>query len=183
MLSTLKMFPRKTIIAAALAVVVIIAGLVLIYYQFSNLRDLRAEVEEEETALLQAREELNRRQAIRADEQHYREQVDAFEKMIPANPEEEEVLRYFDRLAEEYDFRVIEIRFEGRQAFEEQGYVKMPLRISLEGSYRGLSNLLGHLYEGERAVRVDDVRISGAPEDPEKLPINLSANAFYRIQE
>ncbi len=168
------------IVVGALLFLLVIVMAVL---QFTNLQGLREQVAEEEMAVNQARALLNRRMEHRENAPEYEERIEVLKVLIPESPQEEQVLRYFDYLAREYDLNVQQISFGGREENEEEGYVRMPLSITIEGRYQHLIDLLDHLYTGDRAVRVDNVGISMAesPEHRANIRASISASAFYSI--
>ena len=172
---------HKKIIMVALVILAIVAGLVLIYVQYNNLRQLKIEVEEEELTLNRFKALLEQRLEHEKNAPIYQKEIAMLQVMMPDKPEEEELLRYFAYLAEEYDLRVNQIGFGARVIDEEKGFVQMPLAINLEGRYHQLVNLLGHLRHGERAVRIDNLDVSLSGEDSAQLQINISASAFHRI--
>lgn len=170
---------RKEIIVIVVAVAAVILGSALIFIQLSNLRTLRSDRENEEFMLNQSRSQLQRLQEYRDNAPFYQERIAALRVLIPEQPEEEQILRYFSTLAEDYDLALSEIRFDGR-IDNEEGYVAMPLTIVLEGRYRQIVGFLNYLRHGERAIRVDNINLAlSIPEDT-TLRINLNANAFYR---
>ncbi len=172
---------RKALLITALAVVAVIVGLALIYLQAYSLRGLNAEVENEKIALAQSEAILIKRLEHQKNALVYQENYAKLKLMIPDNPEEEEILRYFAYLAEEYDLSVPEIRFRERVANEEQGYIRMPLEITIEGRYRELVALLDHLNRGERAVRINTIGITLSSGETAQLRIVVSASAFHGI--
>jgi Tfp pilus assembly protein PilO len=174
---------RKNLLLTILAVIAIIAGIALVVLQVLNVRDLRQQAEEEQLALDSSRAMLARRQEHRENAPAYRERIAVYEQMVPGEPGEEQILRYFDLLSDEYDIRVIEIRFDNREINEDPGYVRMPLTVTLEGRYQDLIGLLGHLRDSGRAVRVNDVRITLTQDPPARVRIVLTASAFYSSLE
>lgn len=178
----LKLLSRKekVIIIAALAAIVL--GLVLIYLQAANIRSLNAELEDEEFLLNQSRAHLQRLQEYEANAPFYRDRIAAVNLLLPDQPQEEQILRYFARLAEDYDLTLSEIRFAARTSSEE-GFIIMPLNIIVEGRYRQLVSFLNALRYGERAVRVDTISIAVTVPGEAKLRININANAFHKTGE
>lgn len=168
---------RKYLIIALAVVVIALAGL-LIYFQYSKLMDLRAEVEEEEIALEAARATLERRFEYQQRADEYEERLDYALAKMPTRAEEEGVLRYIHHLAGEYDLRPVEITFEEHYQAEE-GYMNMPLSITIEGSYNGIRRLFNDLYSGDRAVRIDNFDVTRAGGNGLDLQVNISAYTFY----
>jgi len=166
---------RKYIIIGITALAIILA-LVMIFLQFSTFRDLQAEVEEEETALEEARAHLARLQEHRDRAAEYEERLAFAEKMIPPEPEEDRLLRYIHRLAHEYDLRAREINFGSRAV--EGNYTVMPFTLDIEGSFRDLGAFFNHLYNGDRAIRINDLDLSRGGGGG-TTTVSISANAFY----
>ena len=174
---------RKPIVITALAVFAVIIGLALIFLQAANLRHLKTEVEDEKMALDQSEALLNQRLEHQKNAVAYQERYARLKLMIPDNPEEEEILRYFAYLAEEYDLEIPDIRFGERVASEGQAFIQMPLEIAMEGRYRELVALLNHLNRGERAIRVNTIGITLSSAEPAQIQIVISAGAFHSIIE
>lgn len=176
---------RKDLMIMILAGLLLLFAIVMTVLQFNNLRELRAAVKEEEMAVMEARAVLTRRLEYRANAPEYEERIRILELMMPDTPQEEQILRYFEYIAEEHDLRVQQINFGGRVINEEQGFVRMPLSITLEGRFINMVDLFAHLYHGERAVRVDNISISLAPTPdlPANTRVSISANAFHSINE
>ncbi len=167
----------KDYLLPALAVLVVILSAVLIYIQANNLSNLRAEVEEEEMAVVAAQTRLTRLMSHRDNAAEYEQRLRVAKVLIPDRAGEEELIRYFQRLSEDNDLRVIEIRFDGRNATEE--YTAMPLALIVEGSFQDIRIFLRQLRNGSRAVRVDDLRLARAGDADSFLRVSISASAFY----
>ncbi len=170
---------KRQYIIIGVAALAFILGLVLIYYQYNVLMDLRAEVEEEEIAVDAAQADLNRLLSHRDRAGEYRDRLEFARGKIPEAAREEEVLRYFQRLIDEHGLKASEIIFE--EHVEEEGYTTIPLSLTLEGSYSGARKLLGNLRGSNRAIRVDEISLSRA-EGGSELQISITANTFYRSQ-
>ncbi len=173
--------PRKEITILAVAALLLLFALAIAVLQFNNLRDLRALVEEEEMAVMQARATFNQRLEHRENAAEYEERIRVLQLLVPQAPREDQVLSYFDFLSAKYDLDVQQISFGEREENEEAGYTRMPLSITIEGRYQNLADFLAHLYDGERAVRVDNVSISLAetPEERANIRVSISAGTFY----
>ncbi len=172
---------RKEIVPIIVTALLLILAIVMTVLQFTNLQDLREQVAEEEIAVTEARALLNRRLEHQANAPEYEERIRVLELLVPEAPREDQLLRYFEYLAREYDLNIQQISFGEREENEEAGYVRMPLTITIEGRYQHLINLLDHLYNGDRAVRVDNVGISltESPEHRANIRVSITASAFY----
>ncbi len=172
----------RTTIFIALAVLAIVAGSLLIFAQVNAVRGLRAEIEQERSALAQSQAELARLEQLRDSAPFYRDRLDALQRLIPAEPGEDTLLRYIHSLADEFDLRVVEVRFGSRSEAAGNQPVTMPLGLTLEGSYPDLLEALHYLRNGQRALRMDNLRLSKMGASAE-VRATLSANAFYRAAD
>lgn len=163
-----------------LAALAILIGLVFLILQINGSKSLRASIEDEKIALAQAEAVLQQRLEYQANAPLYREKAARYKIMMPSQPQEEDILRTVNLLAEEYDLRVQEVRFDTRVLNPENGFVQMPLVISAEGSYSSLIQMLDHLMWGGRAFRVDQVDINLAGTDQSGIRFVLRASVFYR---
>lgn len=168
---------KRKYMVIALAVLVVVLSAVLIYVQANTLSDLREQVEEEEIAVLTAQTRLNTLMQHRNNAEEYEQRLRDAKRKIPDQAGEEEILRYIHRLADNNDLKAVEIRFGGRS--EAEGYIAMPLSITLEGGFQDTRILLRQLRNGDRAIRVDDIRLNRMGDAGASLRINISANAFY----
>lgn len=168
---------KRKYLVIALAVLVVILSAVLIYVQAAALSDLREQVEEEEIAVLTAQTRLNNLMQHRENADEYQFRLNEAKRKIPDRAGEEEILRYIHRLANDNNLQAVEIRFDGRS--EADGYTAMPLAITLEGGFQDTRILLRQLRNGDRAIRVDDIRLNRMGDASASLRINISANAFY----
>ena len=169
----------RTAVILTLAIVAAIIGAILIYVQVGINRTLKEEALAEQLKLTQAQAQLARYHQLRDNAPVYREQLAVLKRMIPADPGEELLIRQIYYLADDAKLRVNEIRF-GTRA-KKNGYVEIPLEITLEGGFQGLLKTLSDLRAGSRAIRVHNVRVS--KQGDTKVRITISANAFYNEAE
>ena len=167
----------KKYLPIVLAILVLVLSAVLIYTQYNALSNLRAEVEEEEMLLNASRARLNRLIDHRNNAQEYEMRLEYAIRMIPQEAGEDSILRYIQQLSKQYDMRAVEIRFDNRSI--EENYTTMPILITLEGNYSDLQRLLRQLREGNRVVRVDDIRVSRTGAAGSELRVTLSTATFY----
>jgi len=162
-----------------LAVALLAAGCLLIYFQLSANRVLREEAVFEQQQIALAQAQLARYRQLRQNAPAFRRQLEDLRRLIPGAPGEEALIRAVYYLADDAGLRVTEIRFDSR--VEAEMYTQMPLVLTLEGGYQGLLQTLHSLRAGDRAIRVDELRVSGRPDGAAGVQIILSANAFYRM--
>jgi Tfp pilus assembly protein PilO len=171
----------KKYLVIILAILVVVLSFTLVYIQNTTLANLRVEVEMEEQALSIAQANLARLMNLRANAAEYEQRLVYAERMIPADAGEEAILRYFYRLSDEYDIKVVEIRFDNRSVGET--FNTMPLVLNLEGNYSNLSRLLRRLRDGDRVFRVNNIQISRTGGSGSDLRLTLAASAFYKTVE
>ncbi|MEW6276901.1 MAG: type II secretion system protein GspM [Bacillota bacterium] len=152
--------------------------LFLIFVQVNALRAAQDAAAGEKAAL--ARDQARLQQLSRLKEQAplLRAQLARAERLLPAAPAEAALLNDIKDAANKSGARVVQIRFENRAA--KQGYVEMPLKVTFEGRYQGLLNLLAELRAGPRALRVDGVKIGKGEQELPSIKAEITASAFYK---
>ncbi len=144
-----------------------------------NLRELSLAIAEEDSALTQTQAQYMRMVEELTDSAESKESANSFKIGFPDEYVEEEILRYFEVLADEYGLRLLEVRSMGKPEEEGKQQIKVPLEIRLEGRYRGLLQLLDHLRNSERAVGVERVRTTRNEKIPARISISIAVNTFY----
>ncbi len=170
----------RTTIFLGLAVLALVLGGILIYVQVGVNRNLKEEAVTEQQLLNQAEATLARYQQLRDNAPLYRAQLAELKQMIPPQPAEEAIIRHIYFLAADADLRVTEIRFGNRS--ENKDYVEMPLAITMEGAFPGLLKTLMLLRSGTRAIRVDEINVTGRQSESGVRAV-LTACAFYNKAE
>jgi Tfp pilus assembly protein PilO len=164
-----------------LAGLVFILSTILIYVQYNAWIDVKEEIRLEEEALDLAVIQLARLARYRDNAPEYEQRLAVAKGLIPAYPKEDELIRYIYRIAEETDMSVNDIRFENRSVTDQ--YTIMPISLNIEGGYQQLRRFLNYLYYGERAIRVNNIRISKSSGEESNIVVTLSAAAFYNHLE
>lgn len=177
-----KFAPPRKMLFIALAVLALLVGITAIYFQSVKWRELETAVADEKLAISTAQARLNQLIIHRNNAPAYRQRLEDVQRMIPAAPGEEEILRYINQMAGDYDLRAPEIRFEGR-IDDGAGYINMPLALTLVGSYTDIMMFLSRLRDGERAIRVDNINITRTGAEGSELRIAITANAFHKPAE
>jgi len=146
-----------------------------------NLRELSKAMEEEEAALTKDQVRYLRMAENCGEDPDCPEFLNSYKLNFPREFQEEEVLRYFEVLADEFGLRLVEQRFNGRPENIDNNYNIIPFELDLEGRYRGLLQLLDHLRNKENAVKVDRVRTSRKEKVPARISIYITAKAFFKV--
>jgi len=164
-----------------LAALVFILGLVFIYLQYTAWNNVKEEIRQEEEALDLAGIQLALLNRHRENAPEYEQRLAVARSLIPLQPDEDLLINYLYRLAEESDLEVNMIRFEDHSADDQ--FTTIPMTVSFDGTYPDLRRFLNQLYYGERAIRVNSIRInrSGAAESGISVLMNIVA--FYNNSE
>ena len=142
-----------------------------------NLKELSMAIEEEESALTKS--QVGYLRAFEESGSGQEEDGNSFKINFPVEYDEGEVLRYFEVLSDEYGLQISEIRCIGRPEIYGVDDLKVPLDIRLEGRYRGLLQLLDHLRNTEKAVRVDRVYTARNEKIPARISISVVVNTYF----
>lgn len=146
-----------------------------------NLRELSLAIEEEEQALTKTQVKYlrfveNGNNISNTEQEQY---MKDFKINYPDEFIEDEVLRYFEVLSDEFGLRLVDLRYKGMPKQEDKNYMSILMEIDMEGRYRGLLQLLDYLRKEEIAIRVDRVRTARNEKIPARMNINISLSAFY----
>lgn len=161
------------------AVLVILALLVLTVMQWNTYKENSFAVETEEMVLSQAKSRLESLKGLKEREGEFREQLAVLEQMMPAGAGDDQLLIDLQSAADLSALRFASIRF-GELA-EAEGFTAVPVNLTFEGQYFGIINLLDYIRSYERAVRINELRLT-AKGDPPGLNVNINASVFYTGQ-
>ena len=174
-MAKIKLTRSKVVIIAA--AVVLLAGIVLSYLQYTSMRNLQQAVEDEKLALSLAEANLARLINHRENANEYRQRHSFVRAVIPETAGEDDLFRYLFYLGNLHDVNVTEVSFGAR--VEEEGFIRMPISLNMEGSYNSMQALLDHFYGGERLIRVDSLRLTRAGGTGSSIRVTASASTFY----
>ncbi|MCJ7772660.1 MAG: hypothetical protein MUP22_05950 [Desulfobacterales bacterium] len=152
----------------------------VLYLISVNLSELSLAIEEEEQALSKTQAQhiqlVENGNSVSAEQEHW----NGFKMKYPEDYSENELLRYFEVLSDEFGLRLVDLRNRGKSKQEDKSYISILLEIDLEGRYWGLLQLLDYLRKGERAIRVERVRTARNENVPARININIILNAYFR---
>lgn len=97
------------------------------------------------------------------------------QKMIPEDPEQNRFLIWIQQVSSDASLKLSDVSFSEHTI--EEGYVEMPVQLSLQGNYKNMLKFLSNLMYGERLVRVDDIDLS---ESGGNLSVDIKINLFYK---
>ncbi|MCL4464047.1 MAG: type 4a pilus biogenesis protein PilO [Firmicutes bacterium] len=161
-------------------VVLLIAGFLLSLNQWNVLQLERRRLLEEEQLFSAAKARLAGLQALERQSAQLDADWEVVEQLLPTSPRVEDLLLDFQAGADLAEMNFGQIRFAEQMNVEgAEGLVEMPMQLLFEGSYHQLMNFLDYLLLYERAIRIDELRLS---QNPDGMTVNMSASAFYAAE-
>ena len=145
-----------------------------------NLRELSLAIEEEDLALTKTQVQHARIVENCSDAPVLQKHLEGFKINFPEQFSEEEVLRYFEVLSDEFGLHLVDLRCEGTLKKEDRSTMSMPVAIDLEGRYRGLLQLLDHVRSSDK-ICVQSVRTARNENIPARINIYISLITYYHI--
>lgn len=170
------------VLAAVLGVVALGLMVFLVHAQLSALGEVRETVAVEQMKLVQTENRLNFLIGIRAQAPVWETRLAVAERLLPGKPKESWLVDDLQRVADRSNIELLQIRFESRVETG-QGYVEMPVKLAFQGRYQELLALLGNLQNGQRAIRVSEVRVDRGREGLPQIRADITASAFHQEDE
>ena len=134
-----------------------------------------AEISTIEAMIGQQQEVLRKMKDAEAKSAELEAQLMVLREMIPEGLEQNRFLVWIQQISSDASMKLTDVSFD--EHVQEDGYMLMPLTLSMQGSYKGLLKLLSELMYNKRLVRVDDIDLT---ENNGILNIEIKAKLFYR---
>ena len=166
---------NNNVMVIAVAVVLLVAGLLLNLMQWNTLQRERDFQAEEKQMLELAETRLVAMKALEQQSDEMDANLEVLTYMLPDQPHEDQLILDLQSGADLSNMDFMQVRFGERQFAE--GYVEMPLTFLFEGNYHQVLHFLDYLQVYERAIRIDDLRVDEGSEGD--TMINIQASAFY----
>ena len=145
-----------------------------------NLNELSMAMEEEEQELSKVQAGYTRMAETHSNTADSVENAVSFKIDFPENFTQEDVLRYFEVLSDEFGLHLVDLCFKGELKPADGRHMVVPVEMELQGRYRCLLQFLNHLRYEERAVRVDRVKTGRNERVPARTNISIAASTYYR---
>jgi len=146
--------------------------------QFNAYKNARAALEKEKTACRQAQLTLQDLKEAEKQAAVLKDKLEKYQRMLPGEPDEDTLISDLDTCAAEADVNLQQIHFGSRLA--KDGYTEMPLDLVLEGRYHDLLTFLEAIQgEGQRAVRIDSIKMSQGREEKTLVRADITASVFF----
>ena len=168
---------NKDILIVVLGVVALVLAVLLLYNQWGNLQTAREAVKEERQAVARLQVYIQEMEQASKNIEELEARYALVELMMPADPDENIVINTLRSYAEATGAKFLKVTFKDRVSKEE--YTEMPVELVFEGSYSELLQLLEYLQAGQRAMRVDSLKVSKPRQDATIIKADITASAFY----
>lgn len=165
------------LLMSGLGILVLALLLLLVYNQYGNIKEARARVAGEQEALAKIRAHLVELEQLREQAPVLERRLAMFERQMPSEPNEDMVIKSIGDYAEATGPQVLKISF--KQRVNKDLYTEMPVDMVFEGHYQELLQLLYYLQNGQRAIRIETLRIGQGNEDIFVLTADISATTFF----
>ena len=175
-----KKVDRQLLLTAVLGLAALVLAGVITYYQFGALKDVRAAVAEERLAVARVQAHLRDLEQTKEQAAQLEQRLKLLESMMPAAPDEDRLIAVMRDYADSSGMELQQVRFKERAARE--GYHEMPVEITFEGRYNELLYLLSDLQAGQRALRIDELKVGKGRQELPELKADIIASAFYASQ-
>jgi len=143
-----------------------------------NIKELNMAIEEEEMALSSEQAQYLRLIGL-GDGKVEEDYLKSFKMDFPEKYSEEEILRYFEVLSDEFGLNLKDLQLKEKSEQDEVGMTTVQMAVDLEGRYRGLLRLLDHLRKVEKVIRVDKVNTTRNENIPARINTRVTIRAFY----
>lgn len=143
-----------------------------------NIKELNMAIQEEEMALTTEQAQYLRLIGL-ADGKVEEEYLKSFKMEFPDQYVEDEILRYFEVLSDEFGLNLKDLQFKEKSEQDEVGLTVVQMEVDLEGRYRGLLRLLDYLRKGEKIIRVSKVNTTRNENIPARINTRVSLKAYY----
>jgi type IV pilus assembly protein PilO len=168
---------NRTLLWAALGCAILGLITFLMYNQVIAFKAARDMAATEQAAVESARARLQELTRVKERSAGLQEQLALYNKILPAEPAEDMLITEINNIAQKSGMHFLQVRFE--QRVKKQDYVEMPFRITFEGRYHALLDLLADLQDGPRALRIDNIKIGKGREELPQIKAEIAASAFY----
>lgn len=148
------------IISAVLLLFVIVGGIFIIRPQYESFQTLSNQLDNLKIDLEQKQEYYAKINEINNNLEQYKDEIAKIDSAIPTDPSAAALWDYFVRTAPENGLIVkkIDQGITATSAATDR-VQKIPILVSLVGSYSGFKNFLGAVYRSSRIIEVESIKI------------------------
>lgn len=164
-------------ILLVLLIITVTCFAIIIYLEYKNIGDIQYKITMAQDDLLKSQVRLQVLNKLKEDYPQFEQKLALYGRLIPDTPDEQDIIKDMDRLLNASGARLKHISFDGSEPSE--GFVAMPMSITIDANYFSLLNFLDALDGYNRLIRIDSISM-GRQSDTSELNVNMSCRAFYR---
>lgn len=170
-------YTREETLAIALGTAAMVLMLFLLYNQLSALKAGYADIARERALLNRTRTSYQELVALKSQASEMRHYLTGLQNAIPETPGEDVLINDISNYAASTGSNLLQVQFGARVSRDK--YVEMPVNIALTANYRGMLDMLNHLQNGGRALRIEEFTMSGGDQLSPVIKADITATAFY----
>jgi Tfp pilus assembly protein PilO len=179
---------RTRLILAAVGVVIFS---LLLYFFFVNpqrteLSEVRAQIDQEETRTAELNIELQRLRDLQANEPKLRAELEQIRSFVPVRPELSNFIFQVQKAANDAGLDFIQVTPElPKEPPEGATLAEVRSTLGAVGGYFALQDFVRRLYTLDRALRVDTIGLGVQSLEPfgTRLTMTINARIFYELPE
>lgn len=115
---------------------------------------------------------------IKNESSLYEQQLAQINQKIPSLAEQGSLITYIRSEALQSNTKFTQLKFDAQ--IPQKGYFQIPMKISFEGDFAGLTAMLDRMRKGSRGLRVDEIRMSkNVQQSITNIKAEITAIAFY----
>lgn len=174
----LKLSPKNQLIAMGVGalLILVLAVLLAIKPQLTEISNIKAEQETEKNALAQAKLKLQQLDAIRAEAAEIEAKRISLSQRLPDDAELPTLVVELQKVANSAGLDFGTVTFEA--AADQAGYAQIPLSLTVSGTFYSVVDYLYRLEKSTREIVVDSFSLQSSPSDYPKLQMTINARAF-----
>ena len=182
---------RIQIVVAGLCVVVVLA---LVFFVFTRPRQgelarVRADVQREQYRAQQLQSELARLRALQRNAPELQAQLDRFRELVPEDDDVANFIFQVQAAANQAGVGFVQITPElPKPPPEGAALAEVRATIGAKGGYFAVQDFVRRLYDLDRAVRIDNVNMTGVEDDEEaaengRVDVQMAVRIFFELPE
>ncbi|HHW28247.1 MAG TPA: type 4a pilus biogenesis protein PilO [Syntrophomonadaceae bacterium] len=169
---------QQIVITVVLGIAILACMIFLLYHQINALKEAQAVVEEKQVILQKEQSRINYLIQLSKQAEQLEQRKKYLAELIPSLPNENLLITGIQGLADQSNTDFLQVRFNERIA--QKGYEEMPVVLTFEGRYHGLLSLLDNMQSWNRALRINEVKVTRGRNDLPQIKAEITATAFYQ---
>jgi Tfp pilus assembly protein PilO len=173
-----KKYSSNNSILLVLSGLVAVFLIVLIIFSLNKINKINDQIAVETKKLEENKQTLEMLKELELLRPELESANDILKKQIPDQPYEHGLIEYIHKLSENNKNNFVEIVFNERK--KRDNLSEMPFSLIINGKYSSLLGLLDSIENGERLIRIDEIRIDSTGDGKGTISTFITANTFYK---